>query len=95
MRVLAADISAHQGQEITVSGWVHRIRNLGGVSFVMLRDRSGLVQVVYDSEPEFGNETVISVRGTVAENEKADGGFEVQAEETEVLGPAASDIPVA
>ena len=53
MRVLAADVSAHQGQEITVSGWVHRMRNLGGVSFVMLRDRSGLVQVVYDSEPDF------------------------------------------
>jgi len=94
MRVLARDVSAHLGQEITVSGWVHRVRNLGGISFVVLRDRSGLVQVVYDSEPEFGNETVISVRGTVAENEKAEGGFEVQATETEILGVADSDLPV-
>lgn len=37
------------GQEISVSGWVHRYRDQGGVLFVDLRDRSGLVQVVFDS----------------------------------------------
>ncbi len=95
MRVLAKDVSAHEGREITVSGWVHRIRSLGGITFVMLRDRSGMVQVVYSSEPEFGNETVISVTGTVAANEKADGGYEVQAASTTVLGSVEGDLPVA
>jgi nondiscriminating aspartyl-tRNA synthetase len=95
MRVLAQDVSAHEGREITVSGWVHRIRNLGGISFVLLRDRSGMVQVVYGSEPEFGNETVISVTGTVAANDKADGGYEVQAVSTTVLGTVEGDLPVA
>ncbi len=95
MRVLARDVAAREGTEVTVSGWVHRIRNLGGISFVMLRDRSGLVQVVYESEPEFGHETVISVTGSVAANEKAEGGFEIHASSTEILGSVEADLPVA
>lgn len=87
-------MASHVGQEIHVAGWVHRIRSLGGITFVILRDRSGLVQIVYENEPEFGSETVISVRGTVAENEKAEGGFEVKAAETEILSTADSELPV-
>jgi nondiscriminating aspartyl-tRNA synthetase len=94
MRVLSDQLQGHLGTEITVAGWVHRIRSLGGITFVILRDRNGLVQVVYETEPDFGIETVISVRGTVAENEKADGGYEVHAVSTEVLGAADSELPV-
>lgn len=93
-RVLATDIPAHDGRTVTVSGWVHRVRDLGGITFVLLRDRSGLVQLVYDTPPDLHNETVVSVRGTVAANEKAPGGFEVQATETEVLGRSDSDLPL-
>jgi nondiscriminating aspartyl-tRNA synthetase len=50
MRVLAKDILAGAGTgeqgSLEVSGWVHRIRELGGITFVILRDRSGLVQLV-------------------------------------------------
>mgnify|MGYP006269524477 CR=1 FL=1 len=93
-RVLAASLADHEGAEVTVSGWVHRIRDLGGITFVLLRDRSGLAQLVYDAPPELHNETVISVRGTVAANEKAPGGYEVQAGETRVLGAADPELPL-
>jgi aspartyl-tRNA synthetase len=61
------------GQEVTVAGWVHRRRDHGGVIFVDLRDREGLLQVVFDPDaPElFGeaerlrNEYVVSVKGRV------------------------------
>jgi aspartyl-tRNA synthetase len=61
------------GQEISVAGWVHRRRDHGGVIFVDLRDREGLLQVVFDpdapavfSEAErLRNEFVIHVRGVV------------------------------
>ncbi len=63
------------GEQITVAGWVHRRRDHGGVIFVDLRDREGLLQVVFDPDrPEvfreaerLRNEFVISVKGRVRE----------------------------
>ena len=63
------------GQEVTVAGWVHRRRDHGGVIFVDLRDREGLLQIVIDpdNEAQFAeaeklrNEFVVQVRGRVRE----------------------------
>ena len=62
-----------EGQEVTVAGWVHRRRDHGGVIFVDLRDRDGLLQVVFDpDEPRLfaeaerlRSEFVIQVTGKV------------------------------
>ena len=67
----AADI----GKEVVVCGWVQRARRLGGITFVTVRDKTGLVQVNFDSEHDTAlaqranslrSEFVIGVRGTVA-----------------------------
>ncbi len=63
------------GQEVTVAGWVHRRRDHGGVIFVDLRDREGLLQIVFDpdNQAQFAeaeklrNEFVVKVRGLVRE----------------------------
>lgn len=94
MRVLARDVAEHVGSEITVQGWVHRIRELGGISFVLLRDRSGMVQIVYEGGVEFTQESVISVTGRAAENEKAPTGYEVQQATTEILSKASGELPI-
>ena len=88
------------GRDISVAGWVHRRRDHGGVIFVDLRDREGLLQVVFDPDrPEvFGeaerlrNEFVIRVAGRVRERPAgtvnanlASGGVEVLASALEVL----------
>jgi nondiscriminating aspartyl-tRNA synthetase len=103
MRVLAGDIAETArkggGEEVEVSGWVHRIRDMGGITFVVLRDRSGLVQLVFEQKPECPDgsplslESVISVRGLPALNEKAPGGAELKAGSFEVLGRASGDLP--
>jgi nondiscriminating aspartyl-tRNA synthetase len=94
MRTLASDVASKIGQEVTLSGWVHRIRDLGKVSFVLLRDRSGIVQLVFDARPEMTHESVITITGVAAANDKAPGGAEVRAASVEVLSPAAPDLPV-
>ncbi|AFG38874.1 aspartate--tRNA(Asn) ligase [Spirochaeta africana] len=93
-RVLAAGLSRHAGETVSAAGWVHRIRELGGISFVLLRDRTGLMQLVYEGSVPAGLESVIRVDGTVTENDKAPGGYEIQVHATEVLGKAAGDLPL-
>ena len=103
MRVLAKDVAEGRAAgpgAVEVSGWVHRIRKLGGVVFVILRDRSGLLQLVLSGgeadSPDKGGltpESVIAVRGTPAANKKAPGGTELQVESLTVLSKAAADLP--
>ncbi|MCD6291643.1 MAG: aspartate--tRNA ligase [Anaerolineae bacterium] len=94
----------HIGQEVTLAGWVHRRRDHGGLIFLDLRDRWGIVQVVCDAAlsvaahraaEEVRGEYVIRVQGTVrarpeglANPELPTGEIEVAATELEVLNPA-------
>jgi aspartyl-tRNA synthetase len=94
----------HVGQRVRLGGWVHRRRDLGGILFIDLRDRAGLVQVaVGPAAPEdvrrvaagLGSETVIEVEGEVTARpasmknpELATGDVEVQASRLAVLGAA-------
>ncbi|GMO34918.1 MAG: aspartate--tRNA(Asn) ligase [Termitinemataceae bacterium] len=95
-RLLAKDIkeAAESGaKDIYVCGWVHRIRELGGVSFVILRDRSALVQLVLDTKCDWPLESVIRAEGQAALNEKAPAGAELRVTKIDVLSRAASDLP--
>ncbi|PZP61464.1 MAG: aspartate--tRNA ligase [Azospira oryzae] len=93
----------HIGQEVTLCGWVHRRRDHGGVIFIDLRDREGLVQIVCDPErPEpfrvadsVRNEYVLRVTGRVRERPAGtanpnigSGEVEVLAHAVEVLNPS-------
>jgi aspartyl-tRNA synthetase len=95
---------ANIGQEVVLTGWVQRYRDLGGVNFIDLRDRSGIVQIVFN--PDFDkaahaaaerirSEYVIAVKGTVVERDPetfnanlATGEIEVRITELEILNAA-------
>src|SRR5690349_17894912 len=88
----------HVGQTVTLAGWVARRRDHGGVAFLDLRDRSGVVQVVvrdavaHDLRAEYCVQVVGTVNKRPAGNENADlptGAIEVGVETLEVLTPAA------
>ncbi len=93
-RILVQELGEHVGQEVRLAGWVHRIRELGAVSFVLMRDRSGLGQLVYEGAVDLVNESVVAVRGRVEANEKAPGGYELHVAETVVLAPAVAELPI-
>jgi len=94
----------HIGENVTLAGWVHRRRDHGGLIFIDLRDRSGLVQVVFNPElsgeaqeiaPKLRNEFVVQVFGKVSkrpegtENPKlATGEVEVIVDQARLLNPA-------
>jgi len=93
----------HAGSIVTVGGWVQEIRNLGGISFIQLRDRAGVVQVTVlkKKNPELfkeinslQRESVITVKGVVKESKEAKKGYEIIPEEFRVLNAAASPLPL-
>lgn len=87
------------GKQVVVNGWVDRVRDLGGIIFVWVRDRYGIVQILfepsssaYEAAKKLSVEYVIGVRGIVRERPKdavnldlASGGIEILATELEIL----------
>lgn len=100
MRILNHEIPSAVGQTVTVAGWVHRRRRLAAVSFLVLRDRSGLSQIVVKTPEtlaqldELGEETVVQVTGTVAANPQAPGGAELVDPTIEPLTEPAQTPPI-
>jgi nondiscriminating aspartyl-tRNA synthetase len=88
-RVLASQLTTRPpGSEVRLQGWLHRRRDLSNVSFLVLRDRSGLAQVVVAGAaeiPAMSEEAVLSVTGTVKANAAAPNGVEVTDPSIEVL----------
>ncbi len=97
-RILATEAGQYIGEEILLQGWVHRIRQLGQISFLLLRDRSGVIQTVIEEGitdlPKVSNESVVAIKGKVGEDKRAPGGLEVRVRELEVLSPSLDLSPV-
>ena len=93
-RVLVSDLAEHIGEQVTLLGWVHNRRNMGGISFLILRDRSGTVQCVYQNTEIPLHESCVEVTGTVVEHAKAPSGVEVQATKLEVITEALDQPPI-
>src|SRR6266511_2684722 len=82
-RVWSADLPRHAGERVLLAGWLHRLRQLRNVSFLVLRDASGLAQVVVEDSALAAElsalhpETVLEVVGEVVAVPQAPGGVEV------------------
>lgn len=94
------------GKEITVKGWAAKVRNLGGLIFIDLRNRSGIMQVVvkpenkyYDVASSIKNEYVIEITGKIVERENknknlATGDIELEANEVKIIN-ISKELPFA
>ena len=99
-RVLARDVASHVDQTITIQGWMHKKRLLGGLNFVTLRDRSGVTQTLIEDRAELEKlrgmqiGTVLSLTGKVLADERAPGGAELHDVEVEVLSAVTEEPPI-
>ncbi|QIM62658.1 aspartate--tRNA ligase [Pasteurellaceae bacterium Orientalotternb1] len=83
----------HVGQQVTLSGWVHRVRNLGRFIFMQIRDREGIVQVFFDEKDEvlfkqasaLRNEACVQIKGEVIARDDSQINKEMATGEIEVL----------
>jgi nondiscriminating aspartyl-tRNA synthetase len=82
-RTLARDVIKHVGQTVLVKGWLHKKRLIGGINFIVLRDRGGLVQIVIQDDAEVEKlrgaqvGSVLSIKGKAVEEPRAPGGAEI------------------
>lgn len=97
-RTLARDVQKSIDQTITIRGWLHKKRLLGGLNFITLRDRSGLVQTLIDAGDELEKlrgmqiGTVLALTGKVVADERAPGGAELH-DVTVFVESAVTDEP--
>ncbi|MDL2260729.1 aspartate--tRNA(Asn) ligase [Methanimicrococcus sp. OttesenSCG-928-J09] len=92
------------GKTVTFSGWAHEIRDLGGITFLVLRDRTGRAQVtilkkkvdpeLLETVKRMSRESVITVTGTIKAEPKAPGGYELMPESITVICEAQSPLPM-
>jgi nondiscriminating aspartyl-tRNA synthetase len=99
-RTLIRDIPANINQTVTIQGWLHKKRLLGGLNFLTVRDRSGLAQSLVDNKEELEKlrgmqiGTVVAFTGTVVADERAPGGAELHDVSIEVLSPVTDEPPI-
>jgi nondiscriminating aspartyl-tRNA synthetase len=100
MRTLVTELAEHVGERVTVMGWLHRQRRLSQVTFLIVRDRSGLGQVVVSNTAQVSeiaellSETVLAVTGEVVKTPQAPGGAELHAPNIEVIAAPAEHQPL-
>ncbi len=91
------------GKEASLAGWVEDVRNLGGIAFLIVRQRSGTFQVtvkkkvneaLFDAAAHLVRESVVVARGTIQPNPQVRNGWELVASAAEVISPAAAPLPL-
>jgi asparaginyl-tRNA synthetase len=103
MHVYIEDIGRHEGQDVTIKGWLHNRRSSGKIHFLIVRDGTGFIQAVmskaavgeelFKSADHLSQETSLTVTGTVRADKRAPSGFEIDARSFEVVG-ASHDYPI-
>src|SRR3977135_1723330 len=101
--VYIEDIGTHEGEEVTIKGWLHNRRSSGKIHFLILRDGSGFIQAVmskaavgedvFKAVDHLSQETSLIVTGAARADVRAKGGYEIDVASVEVVG-ASHDYPI-
>jgi len=96
--------SLKEGDEVTLAGWIHEVRDLGNLKFIILRDKGGFIQLTakkgvtsaetLDLLDSLSKESVVKVTGEVKANPKAPGGVEVNPKAVGVVASSLTPLPL-
>lgn len=99
-RTLSSELKEQIGSQVTISGWIHKKRLMGGLTFINVRDRKGLVQVLTEDKDEVEKlrglhiGTVLNVTGKVVEDDRAPGGVEIHEPSLEIVSAVTDEPPI-
>ncbi|NOX17306.1 MAG: asparagine--tRNA ligase [Chlorobi bacterium] len=101
--ILIKDLKHHEGESVTLKGWLYNKRSSGKVKFLIMRDGTGLVQLivfkgnvtpeVFETADSLGRETSFEITGNVKKEERAIGGYEVDVADLKVISES-HDYPI-
>jgi len=102
MRTLIKDVIKNLGKEVEINGFVHVIRDQGSIKFLIIRDISGIIQVVITKDKKdaletvsrLSHESVVKIIGLAKEEKQAPGGFEISAQTITILSLADPELPI-
>ena len=97
-RIMIEQLEESINEKVKIEGWIHRIRKLKSVTFIILRDRSGLVQCILENskinEVNIKLEAVVSIEGKVVEGKNSLNNYEVQGENIEIISEVKDELPI-
>lgn len=97
-RIMINKLNEYMNKEVNIKGWIHRIRKLKSVTFLIIRDSSGLVQCVLENKildtSYLKLESVVSITGKVKESSNKLNSFEVSIKEIELINICDEELPI-
>tara|TARA_Y100000310_G_scaffold342623_1_gene446626 strand:+ start:4648 stop:5952 length:1305 start_codon:yes stop_codon:yes gene_type:complete len=103
-RIHANQVKDNTGKKVLVSGWIHEIRDLGKLKFLILKDKTGIIQItmpkghvpdeVMKEADKLTKESVVAVEGEAKEAKQAPTGFEILPEKLEIVSLADAPTPI-
>mgnify|MGYP001584665402 CR=1 FL=1 len=103
MHIYIEDIGTHEGEEVTLKGWLHNRRSSGKIHFLIVRDGTGFIQAVmskagvgeemFKAADHLSQETSLTVTGTVRADARSKSGYEIDVKQIEIIG-ASHDYPI-
>jgi nondiscriminating aspartyl-tRNA synthetase len=100
VRILSSEVKGQIGKTVTLKGWLHKKRAMGGINFINIRDRQGLTQVVVQDKKEVEKlrgmqiGTVLEVNGKAVKEDRAPGGAEVHDPKITIISACMDESPI-
>lgn len=97
---MIAELTKKAGEQVTIAGWLYKRRLMGGLNFLLIRDRTGLAQVLVEEEDEISKlhglqlGSVISITGNIVKDDRAPGGSELHEPKIQVITPVTEVMPI-